>query len=216
MARDRGEAIAFEITDTGIGIPANKQAQVFEAFKQTDGSISRQYGGTGLGLSITRNLVSLLGGEIVFESEEGRGTSFTVLFPLVSATLREHSVPMENIVIANKRAEWLNVEDALLSSYAKMLRGRKIHFYSKDIMHVYQLSALFEKYNCNLVQLSDVVELNDESALKDFTFLIIENVDLSEQEITALQVIDKSLWLDESVSTEKELLERIKNIVVHV
>ena len=66
------------------------------------------------------------------------------------------------------------------------------------------------------MQLSDVVELNDESALKDFTFLIIENVDLSEQEITALQVIDKSLWLDESVSTEKELLERIKNIVVHV
>ena len=216
VARDRGEAIAFEITDTGIGIPANKQAQVFEAFKQTDGSISRQYGGTGLGLSIAKNLVSLLGGEIVFESEEGRGTSFTVLFPLVSATLREHSVPMENIVIANKRAEWLNVEDALLSSYAKMLRGRKIHFYSKDIMHVYQLSALFEKYNCNLVQLSDVAELNDESALKDFTFLIIENVDLSEQEITALQVIDKSLWLDESVRTEKELLERIKNIVVHV
>ena len=123
---------------------------------------------------------------------------------------------MENIVIANKRAEWLNVEDAVLSSYAKMLLGRKIHFYSKDIMHVYQLSALFEKYNCNLVQLSDVVELNDESALKDFTFLIIDNVDLSEQEITALQVIDKSLWLDESVSTEKELLERIKNIVVHV
>ncbi len=215
-ARESGEAIAFEITDTGIGIPANKQAQVFEAFKQADGSISRQYGGTGLGLSITKNLVSLLGGEIVFKSEEGKGTSFTVLFPLELISLQENSVNEEPAVPVQKRADWIKVENEVLSPYVKMLRGRKLHFFSKDIMHVYQLNALFEKYNCNLVELSDIAELKDKTALKDFTLLMIENTDLLDQESAALKAVDKSLWLDESMTTEEELLEKIKNILAHV
>ncbi|MFZ9846552.1 MAG: ATP-binding protein [Flavobacteriales bacterium] len=215
-ARYRDNAIAFEITDTGIGIPASKQAQVFEAFKQADGSISRQYGGTGLGLSITKNLVNLLGGEIVFKSEEGKGTTFTVLFPLELISLQENIVLEEAVVPVQKRAEWIKLENAVLSQYAKMLRGRKLHFFSKDIMHVYQLNALFEKYNCNLVELSDIAELKDITALKDFTLLIVENTDLLDQESAALKAVDKSLWLDESMTTEKELLERIKNILVNV
>ena len=211
-----GEAIAIEVTDTGIGIPAYKQAQVFEAFKQADGSISRQYGGTGLGLSITKNLVNLLGGEIVFKSEEGKGTSFTVVFPLESISLKENCTPAESVAPIAKKSEWIKVENAVLSAYAKMLRGRKIHFFSKDIMHVYQLSALFEKYSCNLEEVSDITELKNKIAVRDFTLLIIENSDLSEEEITTLNTIDKSLWLDESLSTEKELLEKMNNILAHV
>jgi signal transduction histidine kinase/BarA-like signal transduction histidine kinase len=74
--------IRFDIEDTGIGIPKDKQLLVFEAFTQADGSHTRKFGGTGLGLTITRQLVELLGGQISLQSDEGRGTIFTIQMPL--------------------------------------------------------------------------------------------------------------------------------------
>jgi signal transduction histidine kinase/DNA-binding response OmpR family regulator len=78
---DRQMTVRWSVTDTGIGIPADRLAQLFQTFVQADSSIQRRYGGTGLGLAITRRLVESLGGSIAVTSNPGSGSTFTVEIP---------------------------------------------------------------------------------------------------------------------------------------
>jgi len=81
-AKRAGDRIVFTVEDTGIGIPKDIIPHIFDAFRQADGSIRREYGGTGLGLHIVRNYVNSMKGELKLESETGKGTKVTVSLPL--------------------------------------------------------------------------------------------------------------------------------------
>lgn len=87
-AEDLGDIIKvhFSVKDTGIGIPKDRQAQIFESFTQADDSTTRKYGGTGLGTTISKKFVEMMGGKIGVESEQGKGSTFWFTVPFVKQT----------------------------------------------------------------------------------------------------------------------------------
>jgi signal transduction histidine kinase/HAMP domain-containing protein/ActR/RegA family two-component response regulator len=171
--------VAFEVEDTGIGIPADKLSVIFEAFQQADGTTSRRYGGTGLGLSISRQLTQLLGGELTVRSEPGVGSVFTLYIPEVAQSTPtvvdspapdiavDRVSPPELVPAARKLPQLPETRDAATPRF----HGEKILIVDDDLRNVFALSSMLEAHGLHVVFADNGVagvralERNDDIAL---------------------------------------------------
>ncbi len=107
--RDDGEQLVVRVTDSGIGIPADRMDDIFESFRQVDGGVTRRHGGTGLGLAICRSLARAMGGDVTAASTLGTGSTFTLAIPLARAVIE--AVPQSRVAaISLVTAELLVIE----------------------------------------------------------------------------------------------------------
>lgn len=144
---DVEKAVAFSVTDTGIGIPEDKQQLIFEAFKQADGSTSRKFGGTGLGLSICNELATVLGGEIYVKSQQGEGSIFTLFLPFEHVAKQ----PIDNPITHQENANYIKnqTNKPITSEVVKTTRPKRLLIVEDDqnfaeILEMYASEQGFE------------------------------------------------------------------------
>jgi signal transduction histidine kinase/HAMP domain-containing protein len=155
------EAIAFSVTDTGIGIAADKQKIIFEAFQQAESGTSRKYGGTGLGLSISSELAKLLGGQLsLTASNPGQGSTFALFLPLGPPLVHElTSAPAETALedsafILSEGPGGFGADAAAAEPRTPnlaALNGRCLLVVDDDIRNIFAMTTLLEYYNIRVI-----------------------------------------------------------------
>ena len=140
--------LRFSVRDTGIGIPADKQARIFEDFQQADRSTTRSHGGTGLGLAISSQLVELMGGRIEVDSATGRGSTFhfTVDFPIVKSTDHEQTPNAPALDVASNQLP----SDAPTQKAESPLESVRVLLAEDNKVNQTLATKLLEKLGCHV------------------------------------------------------------------
>jgi CheY-like chemotaxis protein len=140
------EVVAFNVSDTGVGIARHKLGTIFDAFSQADGTTSRRYGGTGLGLSISRDIAHLLGGEIHVASSLGKGSTFTLYLPTGRAP--DAAAEPAGVLAAPNT---VTAAPAAASDEDDVLNGARILIVDDDARSVFALTGVFERYGAEVL-----------------------------------------------------------------
>ncbi len=207
--------LSFTVSDTGVGIPKEKQQTIFGAFNQADGSTSRKYGGTGLGLSITANLVELLEGEISLQSEVDKGSEFKVVFNVQNSNqndlknlpefkkFKKLGSPSSMDEVSSKK----EVEPAskIVSTDSISICG-KILLVDGDISNVFNLSAQLP--NIEIDEASSFDELQTKS-LDDYKIIVINKETMNKDEVVRIQGFIKELGSEIILVGEEEKVASI-------
>jgi len=164
--------IVLCVRDTGIGIPQDKLKLIFEAFKQVDGSISREYGGTGLGLSISKKFVDLMHGKIEVTSREGEGSSFCVILPQEEASQKENAREEElSTEVKEPKKEDYNFHSYVDEEFdEELFSGKNILIVDDDSRNIFTLSSALQELGAETFS-----ALNGEEA---FEFLEMSDIDV--------------------------------------
>ncbi|MGB5258917.1 MAG: CHASE domain-containing protein [Gammaproteobacteria bacterium] len=222
----RGDGVRVSVSDEGPGIPQEFRTRIFEKFTQVDGSDTRQKGGTGLGLNITKAIIERLGGQITFDTEAGKGTSFHVDLPLHTATVTTvarttkeqpaSSGPTARILVCEDDADIARLLVLMLQS----------HGYDADIAHTAgNAKALLEEreyaamtldlmlpdqYGIDLFR--DVRQNEKTRELPVIVVSAIANEERQQLSGDAIQIID---WIDKPID-EHKLIEAVSHSVSHM
>jgi CheY-like chemotaxis protein len=189
---DADTVLAFSVTDTGIGVPAEKLKLIFEAFQQADGTTSRKYGGTGLGLSISREIARLLGGAIAVTSEAGAGSTFTLYVPAVYPFDDVETEPVPDVTPVLTRLQVPMLTDVASAQRdlgaADPLLGAQVLVVDDDVRNVFALTSALELHGMSVLYADNGrsgIELLHQHPEVDLVLMDVMMPDMDGNETTA-------------------------------
>ncbi|MBT8117089.1 MAG: response regulator [Gammaproteobacteria bacterium] len=161
--------VSISVTDTGIGIDSDKQALVFEAFRQADGSTNRRFGGTGLGLAISKELANLMGGDIELESSRDSGSTFTLFLPLA---MSDTGTSETKRAMASGNGTIERAEPVPEADYG----GMRVLLVDDDMRNLLALTPLLERWHLHVTAAGDGQEAQETLETDDAFSLVLLDI----------------------------------------